>query len=429
MSSNEELTQALAQLREEFDLVKKECKSLKDENNDLKKKLGIRNFLKPVPPACATPMETNTESNSETTVNPTVKNVKKPPPFFVSGVKSITNFNQLLSTADIKPIEMKSLSNGEIKVSFNNSDDYRKARVALTDASKLPESERKTLGTIKYHTYRLQEDKPFTVFIRGLHHTTDVQQITSELTEAGHTVTNIVNVIIKKRIGDKVTNVKLPLFKVDVKTNDSNRNIYNIRYLCSFSVTVEPPRVTSSLPQCKRCQDIGHSANYCTKTPRCVKCGERHLVKDCKLPKDSPPRCANCKGDHTANYKGCSFYQSKLAPTSRARKMTAVERIRSCQSSASANHANAKSTVTYATATKAHGSISAPVKTVAPIPPVAPIPSVTPPSNDLTKILESLQRMESNQKNIANKITNLENRIITIETSTTPSPPRKISRK
>ena len=55
----------------------------------------------------------------------------------------------------------------------------------------------------------------------------------------------------------------------------------------------------------------------CNLTPLCVKCGEKHLSTSCSLPKKTnlPKeelettrkliRCANCSGQHTANYRGC----------------------------------------------------------------------------------------------------------------------------
>jgi hypothetical protein len=234
----------------------------------------------------------------------------------------------MLSSADIKPLEMKTLSNGELKILLSNSDDYRKTRVALSQAQKLADPDKKILGIVKYHTYRLHEDKPYTVFIRGLHPSTDIDEITSKLALAGHTVVNIINVLqTKTRVDDKTVISKRPLFKVDLKIRDNNRTVYDINTFCYYSVTVETPRKANTLPQCKRCLDIGHSANYCTKTQKCVRCGDRHNIKDCKYPKSSPSRCANCKGNHTANYKGCPYYQNKISPA-KATKISAVDRIK-----------------------------------------------------------------------------------------------------
>jgi hypothetical protein len=62
---------------------------------------------------------------------------------------------------------MKALANGELKLLLNTSDDYRKCCMVLTNALQLPKDVRKVLGTIKCHTYRLQEEKPFTIFFLG----------------------------------------------------------------------------------------------------------------------------------------------------------------------------------------------------------------------------------------------------------------------
>lgn len=76
-------------------------------------------------------------------------------------------------------------------------------------------------------------------------------------------------------------------------------------------------RKTSDAVQCFRCQRFGHGMQNCHVSPLCVKCGETHLSASCSLPvkadlsKVDPAatrskiRCANCSGNHTANYLGC----------------------------------------------------------------------------------------------------------------------------
>jgi len=42
-----------------------------------------------------------------------------------------------------------------------------------------------------------------------------------------------------------------------------------------------------------------------------VKCAGNHWTKECKKPIDTKPTCANCGGEHPANYKGCPVYKKK----------------------------------------------------------------------------------------------------------------------
>lgn len=401
----EELAEALRRLEGEV-------KVLRSENAELKKKLGIRQFLK------TNTNETDPVESNKMETNQVNISVKKPPPFFVNGVKSISVFNQMLSSATIIPYEMKALANGEIKVLLNNSDDYRKCRNLLSEIHRQPDEIKKSVGAVNYHTYRLPEEKPFTVFIRGLHHTTEVGDITSSLSTAGHTVTNVINVQFKKRVDNKQTVIKLPLFKVELKVQENNREIFDMKSLCFCRIQVEMPRKMNSLPQCKRCQDIGHSANYCTRIPKCVKCGDKHLVKDCKLSKSSPPRCANCMEGHTANYKGCSYYKSKTQPVKNKPK-TAVERIREKHEAPTETQAG-NLTNTYAEKVVRHAKLDE----------QSPAHSKT-KDNDTTKILEILTRMEEAQIIANERILSLEDRIAAIENKSvgSPSPPRKHKKK
>lgn len=47
-----------------------------------------------------------------------------------------------------------------------------------------------------------------------------------------------------------------------------------------------------------------HSSLTCKLTPRCVRCSENHFIANCPNAGQTP-KCALCKGPHTANYRGC----------------------------------------------------------------------------------------------------------------------------
>ncbi|XP_060516178.1 proteoglycan 4-like [Cylas formicarius] len=50
---------------------------------------------------------------------------------------------------------------------------------------------------------------------------------------------------------------------------------------------------------------FGHNQGKCPAPPKCVKCGAGHRTEICKKSKNTPDRCANCRGDHTANARIC----------------------------------------------------------------------------------------------------------------------------
>lgn len=105
--------------------------------------------------------------------------------------------------------------------------------------------------------------------------------------------------------------------------NKNNKSILDIHNLRHCYITIELQMKANSVPQCSRCQDYGHMKNDCTKTVKCVKYGERHSFKKCNSPK-----CANCKGAHIANYRGCPYYQAKISSMKEVKITSAVDRIK-----------------------------------------------------------------------------------------------------
>lgn len=73
-------------------------------------------------------------------------------------------------------------------------------------------------------------------------------------------------------------------------------------------VTVETRKKSTNMPQCHRCQRFGHTKNYCTLPPRCVKCAGNHSHTECNKLNKEKPKCVNCGGEHAASYRGCSHH-------------------------------------------------------------------------------------------------------------------------
>lgn len=216
----------------------------------------------------------------------------KPPPIFVAGVKRITPLIELLNEITPGKYTVKALHNDEVKIQPTTGKEYSTIIKAL--------EEKQT----EFHTYQPKQSKPFRVVLKNVHPSVNEEELKTSIQDLGHEVINIWNVKHRK------TNVSLPMFFIDLKPKDNNKEIYNIKRLLNLVVRFEAPYTKHEIPQCMRCQKYGHTKNFCTRTPRCVKCAGAHLTKDCdRTTRDDNVKCANCTKNHPANYKGCEIYQ------------------------------------------------------------------------------------------------------------------------
>ena len=137
------------------------------------------------------------------------------------------------------------------------------------------------------------------------------------MAKIGHQVRTINN------INKYDTKQPLPLFLVELEPRNNNKEIYDIEKLLNTIVKVEPPKHKKEIPQCIRCQQYGHTKNYCNITPAWVKCAKNHLTIHCpSTAKIEEVKCYNCNGKHPASYKGCEAgkqLQRKLCPPLRSR--------------------------------------------------------------------------------------------------------------
>jgi hypothetical protein len=80
-----------------------------------------------------------------------------------------------------------------------------------------------------------------------------------------------------------------------------------------FSLKVEEFTRPIKPLQCYNCQKFDHTAVSCpTKDPVCLKCGEKHAIKDCPRVNTNYVLCANCGEDHASSSNKCQIYQLKL---------------------------------------------------------------------------------------------------------------------
>lgn len=228
------------------------------------------------------------QSTSKTHAN---KEIIKIPPFILYGVTK--NVQELLNyiSKHAPNFTYKILYDDKIKVQVSTSEEYRNLRKKFeTD-------------NIVFHTFALPEEKTFRVVLRNIHHSTPLSDIKEALAEKGHHVIKIMNV------HDRINKNPKNLFFIDLKRQQNNKDIYSVTKLINAIVKFEAPNKKTSIVQCKRCQNYGHTRNQCTQPFRCVKCAGYHDYRTCnKKREDGPAKCSLCGGDHPANYKKCQIY-------------------------------------------------------------------------------------------------------------------------
>lgn len=181
------------------------------------------------------------------------------------------------------------LKGSTIKVYSSTTDDFR-ALTSYFDSIKQ-----------QYFTYKNPADKKFGVIIRNLPYSLGEQEIKDALQELKYPVHKVTRLLGRNK-------QPTPLCAVELEENDKGKSILNLTRLLYSVIKVEIRRKSKEIPQCNRCQNYGHTKNYCQLQPRCVRCLEAHHFSECPKPKTNPPKCVNCHEEHPANYRGCRHY-------------------------------------------------------------------------------------------------------------------------
>lgn len=154
---------------------------------------------------------------------------------------------------------------------------------------------------IEYHTYDLDSEKTFSLVLKGLKQGRDPLEITKEL--KNQKGLEPVSCQLQKH-----EHVLYPAYKVTFKEDIDPNSVMEVKKLFNLNTYWKKYEPKQQVEQCQRCQAYGHSANNCTRSPKCMKCAKKHATQDCTKPKDLPSTCCNCNGSHSANYSLCPSY-------------------------------------------------------------------------------------------------------------------------
>lgn len=155
---------------------------------------------------------------------------------------------------------------------------------------------------IQYHSFRLPDEKPLHVIIRGALESWSVEKIKKDLEEINFTPSKVVRWYHKNGKPMPLVLVILP---------KSEKRIFDLKVLDQLSIKIESQKTKTTVTQCYRCQIYGHSQFRCTAEPKCLKCAKKHLTFECKEVIVNPT-CANCGEDHTANDRRCKHHPTNV---------------------------------------------------------------------------------------------------------------------
>lgn len=86
----------------------------------------------------------------------------------------------------------------------------------------------------------------------------------------------------------------------------------NVRRVIYISVIWKQSKSTKHIIQCHNCQLWGHATTNCMRPPCCLKYARDHHLRTCTKNQNTAAACANCGGEHTANYTKSRFYTERL---------------------------------------------------------------------------------------------------------------------
>jgi len=174
---------------------------------------------------------------------------------------------------------------------------------------------------IEFFTYNPNPGSTIKFVLRGLPPNASCEEIAHEIKNAGIALTHAKQMTknsIHPETREKFVS-PLPLWVLTIAREDENiKKLKQLTGILNFRIRVEDLRVTKKDIQCFRCQRYGHKADFCQLKRKCVKCGEDHLARECPKGPTTKATCANCQGEHPANFKKCpaaiKYKERKSAP-------------------------------------------------------------------------------------------------------------------
>ncbi|GFT59829.1 nucleic-acid-binding protein from transposon X-element [Trichonephila clavipes] len=101
----------------------------------------------------------------------------------------------------------------------------------------------------------------------------------------------------------------IPVFLVTLPRSIENLKIFHLKTLSYLSIRVEGYN-GKGVTQCYTCNHFHHNSENCHLNPRCLKCGEGHITRECPITERlETAYYINCEMyGHMANWRGCPCF-------------------------------------------------------------------------------------------------------------------------
>lgn len=240
-----------------------------------------------------------TDLNSQNRPRFTQNKRRRLPPFTIYKLDKQTIESILKNVTPDKNNAHMILSKNGIEVVLYEPEHYRELRKICKEKG------------IEFSDHPLEDEQFSNFVVYGLHESTEVDEIVTTLKAHGLNVMKIICLTKEKRDDGQVT-YKLVFKATDKVSVDDLKQITAIGYL---RVRFQRYYGNGKPTQCPNCLWHGHGSDHCGRHSRCIRCGDEHKSSECpkrtnkedpksRIP-DADVKCANCAGNHTANFSKC----------------------------------------------------------------------------------------------------------------------------
>lgn len=260
----------------------------------------------------------NSERENEVPLAQTPSSTKvRVPPIYIMGMQ-MSDIFQLLSAAGVSPSQdcpfVLKHTKASVQLLTKSKDVFNNVLSILKGSD------------VQYYTHDTSENVATKFVLSGLP-LIEISDLKTELAANEICPRDIKLLTTTKSTVDQIALYLLyfPRGTMKIQELRKTRSLFNVAVSWRFFV-----KRPSDAAQCHRCQKFGHGSSNCNLPPKCVKCGSKHLTKVCQLPtktklgdankNKSQIKCANCEGNHTANFRGCPARQNYLKELEKRKK-------------------------------------------------------------------------------------------------------------